>query len=134
MPTFNDRTRCSYRIGNGLREHVTRIARSKWYGILLEVSSVPVHVVRLVGVVYQPDRVPLAILQDLKHCCVVGHGPTAVANQYAVPVRSNGTIHSRSNSIVGQIGVSLGCAHKDQTCPVHWSSSTVGMSADRGVQ
>jgi hypothetical protein len=41
----------------------------------------PVHVVRVVCVVDQPDRAPLAIPQNLKHRCVAGHGPTAVANQ-----------------------------------------------------
>src|SRR5580693_3405192 len=83
MPAFNDRTRCSYQIGDGLREHITRIASSKGYGIHLEVSSVSVHVVCVVSVVDQSDRTPLAIPQYLKHCCIAGHGPTAVANQNA---------------------------------------------------
>lgn len=52
------------------------------------------HVVCVVGVVDEPDRAPLTITQDLKHRCIVGHGPTTVAykDTNALPLQWHGPL------------------------------------------
>jgi hypothetical protein len=86
LPALNDRIRSSYEIRDGLRQNVARIADPKRYGILLDVSGVPMHVMLVVRVVDQSNRAPSTVSQDLEHCGVKGHRSATVANQDAYPI------------------------------------------------